>query len=175
MKKIISLFLACVVCIVSMSVTAFADNAACDNLFGVITDAEGNVVEVLNMPRGTYLNTIKTIPAGGSFISYQYEPKESFVFGFYCFDENYNRITELNRVVELSLEMSNTIGGGNREPWGPYTYILSADVNGRFLGPDDVSIYDYKYYNGKLVNKSSLPTTVRIILAMDPGTVPLNV
>lgn len=77
--------------------------------------------------------------------------------------------------MELSLEMSNTIGGGNREPWGPYTYILSADVNGRFLGPDDVSIYDYKYYNGKLVNKSSLPTTVRIILAMDPGTVPLNV
>lgn len=174
MKKILSLILACVFCVTAMSVMVFADTETSDNLFGIITDADGNVVEVLPMPRGTYVDSIYTIPAGGSFISYQYEPKESFVFGFYCVDKNFVRITELNRVLELSLEMSNSIGGGNRYVWGPYRYVTTSDVTGGFIGPDDVSIYDYKYYNGKLVNKSSLSTTVRIIVAMDPAIVPTN-
>lgn len=47
MRKILSLVLACVLCVAAMPISAFADTVTTDGLFGVIVDAEGNVVETL--------------------------------------------------------------------------------------------------------------------------------
>ncbi len=50
MKKLLSLVLACIICLAAIPSAAFADMVSTDELFGVITDAEGNVVEYLKMP-----------------------------------------------------------------------------------------------------------------------------
>ncbi len=165
------MILICILCVTAVPSRVFADNQTSDNLFGVITDAEGNIVEVLPMTRAVYVDSIYTIPAGGSFISYQYEPSENFIFGFRTYDENGTRITEYDRQVELSVEMSNSIGG-TRDVFGPYTYDIGTEDIGRFLTPD--STYDYRYFNGKIINKSSYSTTVRIMVIVDQSTIPYN-
>lgn len=174
MKKILSWFLACILCVIAIPNMAFADTEASDNLFGVITDAEGNIVEVLTMPKTVYVDSIHTIPAGGSFVSYQYEPNKSFTFGFLNHDESGKIITEYGRQVELSVEMSDSIGGGGRDVFGPYTYDIYVNGDmGRFINPHK-SIYNYRYFNGKIINKSSLPTTIRIMVAVDQDELPYN-
>lgn len=175
MKKILSLFIACILCVTAITGTAFADTEASSNWYGVITDADGNVVEVLTMTRTLYVDSIHTIPAGGSFVSYQYEPAESFIFGFRNHDENGRIITEYGRQVELSVEMSNSIGGGGRDVFGPYTYSIYVNGDmGRFINPHK-STYNYRYFNGKIINKSSLPTTIRIMIAVDQDSLPYNI
>lgn len=165
MKKIISLILACVLCIAAIPVTAFADVQTNDNLFGVIIDAEGNVVEVLPMPRTTYVNSIYTIPAGGSIISYQYEPSESFQFGFVNTDHNKNVITDSRCTFKLSIETSDSIGPDGKVLW----HSTNVNANGAsiFLKVDNNT---RRYCNGVLKNTSSYSAKVRIFVIVDEGS-----
>lgn len=78
MKKILSLVLALTLFVVAMPISALADTASTDYLFGVIVDAEGNIVERLPMSRATYVNSIITIQPEHTFISYQYLVKDNF-------------------------------------------------------------------------------------------------
>lgn len=172
MKKILSLILACALCVAAMPVVSFAETQTTESLFGVITDADGNVVEVLPMPRTTYVNSVYTIPAGGEFISYQYEPSESFYFGFYSVTENGDSITKTGSQLEEIVEMSNTIGGDGRKVWGTLSCTVTEKKIGYFLASGNVSNSGYRYYNGRLKNKSSYSTTVRIIVGID-GDIPL--
>lgn len=84
MKKLISAFLACVLNLTCTSVAAFAKTEVTasastsapvptyehvevfdDTPFGVIIDANGNIVENIMMTRADYVNNVYTIPAGG--------------------------------------------------------------------------------------------------------------
>lgn len=133
MKKILSLILACVMCFSVMSVSVFAETAATDDLFGVILDADGNVVECLVMPRDIYLDQIYTIPAGGKLITYQYEPTDCFTFGFKTYDKNGVTITEPNSWIQYTVEMTNTIGDANRKSRGLSNYLPSDTDPKRYI------------------------------------------
>lgn len=162
MRKIISFILACVLCVVAMPVLAFADVQANDNLFGVIIDAEGNVVEVLTMPRTNYVNEIRTIPPGGSYVSYQYEPSKSFFFGFVNTDFNKKVITDSRCTFDLSIETSNTIGSDGKVEW--HSESVKSDGSTMFF---EVKSYTRRYCNGVLKNTSSYSANVRIIVVLD--------
>lgn len=172
MKKILSLILAGILFAVSLPVVSFAETTVADNLFGVIIDAEGNVVEVLPMTRTTYVNSIYTIPAGGQFISFQYEPSENFSFGFYSITENGSNLTTAGSRLKTAVEVSKTIGGDGKKVWGSYEWTVNKNQFGYFIGPDNVKDYDYRYYNGVLTNNSSYSVTVRVIVCVD-GEIPL--
>ena len=163
--------MACVLCVAAMPISAFADTVTTDDLFGVIVDAEGNVVETLPMPRATYLNSVFVIPAGGSLITYQYEPLKSFLFGLATTDVDcQTRITEPYRDFELSVEASDKIGGNNRVSLGAHPVKYSTGGPGYddpgmcIMVPEDGKYF--RYYNGKVVNKSSLSATVRIFVVL---------
>lgn len=172
MKKILSLILACVMCFSVMSVSAFADTQTSDGLFGVILDADGNVVERLVMPRDIYVDSVHTIPAGGSYISYQYEPRESFVFGFFTYDKNGTNITESNSKFEYSIWASNSIGDNKIEIcFGGFQN--STSNNGKGYLEASRNNYGFKYFNGEITNQTQHATTVRIVVALnqDPSTI----
>lgn len=168
MKKIISIALSCVLCVLAMSVTAFADVQANGGLFGVIIDADGSVVEVLPMPRTVYENSVYMIPAGGSFLSYQYEPTKNFLFGFDTRDNNGNYITAPNCTFDLTLQISSTIGADGKHVLQDKTIITGSAGN---IGKGDTVGYtatsDRVYCNGILKNRSSVSTYVRIFVLMD--------
>lgn len=172
MKKILSLVLACVLCAAAMPVVSFADIQATANIFGVITDAEGNIVEVLPMPRTTYVDSVYTLSPGGKFTSYQYEPSENFFFGFFSTDKNGVKITANGSRLEETVEVSNVVGGDGRKVLSTKTCTVTANQTRYFLNPDNVKNSGYKYYNGILENKSSYSVSVRIVVGMD-GIVPL--
>ena len=168
MKKILSLILACVLCISAISITTFADAQANDNLFGVIIDADGNVVEVLTMPRTTYLNKVYTIPAGGSLISYQYEPTKNFLFGFDTQDCDGNYITAPYCKFDVTIQISNTIGADNKTDWATRSVITgSKDDIGKGISINFNAANSRIYCNGKLTNGSLVSTNVRLIVLMN--------
>ncbi len=174
MKKILSFILACVLCVAAITVSAFADTVSADDLFGVIHDADGNVVEYLPMPKtDVYVNNIHVIPAGGRIITYQYTTTQTFLFGFATTNENKTEyITEPSRDFEISLEGSNTLGSGNRVTLYNQVYYYSTGKDPKYFGPGFGIAYEpflldttYLYCNGKLVNTSSSSATVRLIVA----------
>lgn len=164
MKKIISLILACVLCVIAIPVVSFAETQTTNDLSGVIIDAEGNVVEVLPMPRTTYVNSIYTIPPGGSFISYQYEPSDSFQFGFVNTDHNKNVITDSRCTFYMAAETSNSIGADGKTLWGSGSF----NSNGASMYLKVNS--NRRYFNGVLKNTSSYSAKVRIFVILDEGS-----
>ncbi len=175
MKKILSLIFACVICVIAIPVSAFADTQTTDDIpFGVITDSEGNIVEVLAMPKATYVNAIYTIPAGGHFISYQYEPSERFVFGFKTYNEDGDRIIDDFYNLSMYIEASNSIGGGGRKIV-KHTIYYYGDKNNNpneCLLNVNLNQYDYRYYNGEIKNNSMYPTELRIMVVVDQPNIP---
>lgn len=165
MKKILSLILACVLCFTTMSITAFAGTTD-KGLFGVITDAEGNVVEVLAMPRTSYVNSVYTIPAKGSLTTYQYEVRDNFYFGYATTDTDGNKITESNRNLILTVEGSATIGASNRTTLSNLNVTTGVGDKNGIIGLTYTN-GSYTYYNGKITNQSSLPVTVRVIVLVN--------
>lgn len=176
MKKIMSFILACVLCVALIPASAFADTDSTDDLFGVILDAEGNVVEYLQKARiDTYVNEVYVIPAGGSIITYQYTTTQNFLFGYATtakrnsLNEPITYITELYRTFELSIELSNTLGGGGRVTMNGAPKI-SGSVDPEFCYFGDQLMHhptddDYMYCNGKIVNTSQSSATIRLIAA----------
>lgn len=189
MKKILAMILSCVLCLVAIPTVAFADEPIVDNSpLGVITDAEGNIVETLVIPRsvpsnGKYVDSICTIPAKGTLTSYQYEPKRYIEFGFaYYADDEQTVVTTRNGMINLQLFKSASIGG-TREL--DYQYRFSTNYEDVFIdSPEDINGYhgwafvnqdlEYypdpskPYYNGKYVNESNFPITLRVLVWMDP-------
>ena len=43
-------------------------------VYGVMRDAEGNIIEVVQMTRATYVDSVRTFPVGATFTTYQYFP-----------------------------------------------------------------------------------------------------
>lgn len=173
MKKILSLILACVLCFTAIPVSAFADTVSTDDLFGVILDADGNVVEYLPMPKGdTYVNKVFVIPAGGNIISLQYTTTQNFFFGYSTRDyDKKTTITNPNCSFDMCIELSNTLGGGNRVIYMDHISknpLIGADsltaADSIYLGSDETY---YNYCNGKIVNTSSVSATVRIVVVRD--------
>lgn len=162
MKKILSLILACVLCAAAMPVVSFAETQTTGELFGVIIDAEGNVVEFLPMARTTYVNQVYTIPPGCSYISYQYEPSKSFEFGFFNTDHNKKVITDSRCTFNLSIETSNSIGADGKTEWR--SVPVKADGTSMYL---EVSGNTRRYCNGVLKNTSSYTAEVRIFVILD--------
>lgn len=175
MKKLISLVLALVLCVVAMPVIAFADTTSTDGLFGVIVDADGNIVERVPMSRATYVNSILTIPVGGSFISYQYWTTDFFYIGYATSDTNGNYITTSNLDLDIKVESSATVGGdGKYEYDDGNNYRRTVDVSQKqrgYLRPVWSSAYFDQpgYFNGILINYASTPAKVRVIVAVDPN------
>lgn len=62
MKKFISMFISIALAIGLFSVNAFAVNYEDYSVpvYGVMRDAEGNILEVVQMTRGTYVNSVHT-------------------------------------------------------------------------------------------------------------------
>lgn len=187
MKKVISILFICVICITAIPTTAFADEIIIDNTtLGTITDADGNVVETLTIPRtvptnGKYVDSIYTIPAGGSLTTYQYKPEKYIEFGFgYYADDEKTVVTTRNGEILLELYRSSSIGG-TRERVRGYTF----STNYEEIVPDPDDFYKYHswafvneeigmfsdltkpYYNGKYTNQSDFAISLRILIWMD--------
>lgn len=164
-----SFILACVLCVAAIPVSAFADTVSADDLFGVIVDADGNVVEYLLMPRvDVYVNDVYTIPSGGYIRTYQYTTTQDFLFGFATTDvDRQTHITEPYRDFELWIEISNNLGN-SRATLSQYPYEISIGGPGYTVpGGSTMCLTtdtNAKYCNGKLVNKSADSATVRLIV-----------
>ena len=107
-------------------------------------------------------------------ISYQYTTTQDFFFGVAFTAQRNSRtdpiryITEPYRDFELSIELSNTLGSGNR------ITMDGTPISCSFGGPqfdfvgDKVQYFaanaKYKYCNGKLENKSDYSATVRVLV-----------
>ncbi len=99
----------------------------------------------------------------------QYTTTQSFIFGLATTDvDTETYITEPYRTFEVSIELSDTLGGGNRVPFNKNITKYSTDGPG-YTSKGTSIMYnvddDYRdYCNGKIVNKSSGSATVRIIV-----------
>lgn len=193
MKKLISAFLACVLNLTCTSVAAFAKTEVTasastsapvptyehvevfdDTPFGVIIDANGNIVENIMMTRADYVNNVYTIPAGGELITYQYQPTTNFTVGFGERNINGNLITASGIDVLLEIYRSKTIGGGNRErvvsmPFTTRKYAPNMEYYSITLSEEDIDEKpDYPYYNGKITNLSNTKSlTFRLVVSMN--------
>ncbi|MGN0679883.1 MAG: hypothetical protein ACI4JS_09495 [Oscillospiraceae bacterium] len=169
--------------------TAFADSetkVVDDSPLGVITDANGNIVEVLTVPRavpsnGKYVDSICTIPAHGTLTSYQYKPKEYIEFAFACYaDDETTLVTTRNGEITLQLLRSATIGGTrslvyghtfstNYEDITTVSYVDGTPHAWAFVNETDYHFdSSMPYYNGKYINESDFAITLRILIWMDP-------
>lgn len=178
MKKILSLLLALTLFVVAMPISAFADTTSTDGLFGVIVDADGNIVERIPMSRATYVNSIITIPAGGSYISYQYEPNEYFKLALRTYDENGNTITEPGYDFEGLVEISSSIGS-NRGDGGVGIIKINDNPDSPFNSRSNAyTIYvkgvqgNYKYYSAKVTNNSTKANKIRIMIVLEEINTP---
>lgn len=162
--------------IMSIPIVSFADEVITDDgPLGVITDADGNIVEVITLARMTYVDNIFTLPAGGSFRSYQYEPKYQLFMGAKFHDDNGNVIATRDGRLRLELFGSNEIGGQRTR----IDYVdFSTNYEENLIHVDyydtvGVSVhspytleYQYRYYNGVCTNLSSKTIKIRIIINM---------
>ncbi len=167
MKKILSLLLALTLFVVAMPISAFADTTSTDDLFGVIIDADGNIVERIPMSKGLYVNSVYTLKPGGRFLSYQYQPSKNFLFGYSTRDEDGNVITSANSKIKTVFLGSDSMNLSREE-----IYAVEDDINdpNRFLGNSfiyNISPTSYKYLNFQISNTSTKTTSIRIVIIMD--------
>lgn len=121
MKKILSVILAYVLSLASLSAVGFADEVATnyceqnvpEGCFGIIVDENGNMVEAIPMPmeRATYVDTVITLQPNNSIITYQYKPKNYFAIGFGYIDKYSDTVTTRNCTLRMEIYHSDAIGG----------------------------------------------------------------
>lgn len=96
MKKLLSLVLACIVGVVSISSPVYADEVSTDyssqnvpeGYLGMILDEYGNITELIPMPnakQSPYVDNIYTLKPKGAFVSHQYYVVHDFCIGFMFF------------------------------------------------------------------------------------------
>lgn len=158
--------------ICGLSVTSFADTNPISGEdtssmeFGVICDAEGNVIERLPMARTMYVDRVMTIPAGGYYRSYWYKPAYYFNAGFLAKDKNGNDVTTKGTYINLAVYNSDQIGGVSYDVTGirqyytnwayEYNHIMGAVLD--TLSPSRP--YYYAYFK----NETSNPITLRVVI-----------
>lgn len=140
------------------------------NCLGVIRDKDGNVVETIPIARDLYVDTLYTIPAGGTFTSYQYQPSEEFIFGFSYSERTTGGkiITTRDRWVKLEIFNASSIGG-TRYSVISGTFSTNQEDNyddgtsSCLIGTNSISS-SRPYYNGVLTNVSSQSLDINIIV-----------
>lgn len=172
MKKFISMFISIALAIGLFSVNAFAVNYEDYSVpvYGVMRDAEGNILEVVQMTRGTYVNSVHTFPVGATFTTYQYLP-QSFFNAYIAFDDtNGNYIATSDGWIKIQIFNSETIGGTR---YGVSTFNDSFSTNKSYYGLDEVGICVHDidttrpYYNAVYTNTSDKAITIRLLLECD--------
>lgn len=188
-KKILSLVLACILGVMSVSSPVYADEVSTEYSFpdvpegylGMIVDEYGNITELIPMPTARidpYVDSIYTIEPKHSFISYLYEPTNQFIVGFgYLTADSYgtNEIhaTTENRMLELAICKADSIGG---DRISVKSHIFSTNFKDRYQYKDsyldnltgtyiNLTLYgdlSKDYYSGQVTNLSSQSADVRI-------------
>ena len=176
MKKVISFVLACVVMLTSSISVAFADASEYEGAFGVITNAEGEVVEVIPMTRATYYDKRITLTPGDTLTTYQYEPNDTFFAGFWFCNRD-DEWTTRNGSVLIELYGSGTIGGDGKTLWDSCTFSTNLEDNRNnpyFEGYDGYRISmkahptkTMRYFNAKYTNKSFFTINLNVTVGMD--------
>lgn len=123
----------------------------------------------------TYVDDVKTIPAGGSFTTYYYQPSSNFTIGFIMVDGTGDTVTTRNRSVKLTINKFKTIGGTASQV-KTATYSTNIEDNecdpnprgnmGVSITTDSISS-TYSYYNGVYKNMSSSSMDIHIVVTMD--------
>lgn len=193
MKKIISIIIAIVITMGS-ALSAYAsekyyvaydDNGNRyvlreDQILGITYDAEGYIVDTEISTIANYISgTQKTIPAGGKFTSYQYQPKSAFGIGFYFVYYNDENVTTRNRTVRLTIKSATSVGASTRYVEGSETFSTNEEdnYNNPYYKPNgggyhiefEVDVVSSRpYYNGVYENLSSSPATVSLLLYTNP-------
>ena len=147
-----------------------------DQILGITYDAEGNIVDTEISTISNYISgTQKTIPAGGKFTSYQYQPKSAFGIGFYFAYYNDENVTTRNRTVRLTIKSATSVGASTRYVEGSETFSTNEEdnYNNPYYTPNgggyhiefEVDVVSSRpYYNGVYENLSSSPTTLSLLL-----------
>ncbi len=176
MKKIIAVVLTCVLVITSIPCAAFAEDIGNNGIFGVITNAKGEVVEVIPMPRAVYLDKTFTLSPGDTLTTYQYEPNSYFFAGFSFCNRN-NEWTTRNGTVLIELFGSSTIGGDGKTLLKKYTFSTNlednwnnpyfGDAEGYAVALDAIPTRTMRYFNAVYTNKSSFTINLNVFVGMD--------
>lgn len=148
----------------------------------VIYDADGNVVATDKSSRMIYVNGSKhTIPAGGSLVTYQYQPTDGFFAGFYFVHSSYSGdATTRNRNVTITVRNSASVGGtrynvksetystNEEDNTSNSGYLAGIQPGCRSVQLNATSISSSRpYYDAKYVNNSSSSVTISLLVGMD--------
>lgn len=155
---------------------AFAESSGYEGAFGVITNAEGEVIEVIPMPRQTYYDKRVTLTPGDTLTTYQYEPNDVFFAGFWFCNRN-NEWTTRNGSVLIELYGSSTIGSDGKKLLDSCTFSTNLEDNRNNQYFEDyigyvISMKAYptktmRYFNAKYTNKSSITINLNVTVGMD--------
>ena len=177
MKKIISILVtAIMMCMIS--ITAFAtdnDDIEYQHYLGVIRDADGNVVELVPMPYiYPYVDSVYTLPAGGTFTTYQYVPRTAFQLMFGFNDEDGNLVTTRDAKIKMAIYNSASVGG-TRYLVKSKTFSTNKEDYGKYDEFAEISTSNISearpYYNGVFTNVSNKEVTARlVVLSYDEWT-----
>lgn len=176
MKKFILFLTALFIFAISSSLLVCAEEDY-SNYFGVIRDKDGNVIETIPFPteRFLYVDTPYTLPPGGTFTSYQYEPSIGFYIGFAYSTRgtSSSSVTHTTRDRKVKLEVFNASSiGGARYMVKSGIYSTNKednydDTTGTcLLGVSSISSIR-PYYNGVITNVSSQSLTIVVNVVCD--------
>ncbi len=175
MKKIVSILVAAIM-MCTVSITALAnDDMEYQHYLGVIRDADGNVVDLIPMPYiYPYVDSVYTLPAGGTFTSYQYLPRTAFQLMFGFNDEDGNLVTTRNAEIKMSIYQSESVGG-KRYLVKSGTFSTNKEDYGKYDDWVDIGVTNISearpYYNGVFTNVSDKEVTARLaVLSYDEWT-----
>lgn len=171
MKKFISMFISIALAIGLFSVNAFAVNYEDYSVpvYGVMRDAEGNILEVVQMTRGTYVNSVHTFPVGATFTTYQYLPKTFFNACIAFDDTNGNYIATPDGTIQIEVFNAESVGGQRNSFYPPESFSTNRDN----YGMDNVGLIidtlnkSRPYYNAVYTNTSDKAITIRLLLECD--------
>ena len=190
MKKVISVIMALVM-ILSISVVAFAEDQTYtayddygnaftvrkDEVLGIVYDADGNIVSAMQT-RTQYIAGLEhVIPAGGTFVTYSYTPKNSISFGFY-FNYQNTYFTDPGHSLTINVRNAASASGPKYQIYEHVFSTTQADNIGDYCyitsnyGPcievcfDDLSS-SRPFYQAVYTNDDDSSVTVSVLLNMD--------
>ncbi|GEM_PF-5383271 len=177
MKKLISCVLVCVLMLTTLTVVSYADVSDYEGAFGVITNAAGEIVRIIPMPRQAYLDKAFTLTPGDTLTTYQYEPNSVFGAGFKFANANGEKTTK-NGTVLIELFGSSTIGSDGKTRLKEYTFSTNLEDNkGKNPYYENVEgdhvvlsvnpTSTMRYFNARYTNKSSFTINLCVLVCMD--------
>ncbi len=149
-------------------ISAYADDYSVP-VYGIMRDAEGNIVEVVPMTRAVYVNSVHTFPAGGTFTTYQYSPNSFFNAMIAFKDTNGNKIATSNGTIAIQVFSASSVGGVRTA----FTQQRSYSTNQTSSTQDVIGIqidqldFSKPYYNAVYTNLSKKAVTIRLVIECD--------